>query len=541
VTKPIFPSVGIWSVLNNKLFRILWITNVIAFIATWIHEVSVSWLMTSLTLSPFIVSLVQTAMNFPFFLLSLPAGALADILDRKRLIIATRILMMAGSLGLAILSFLNLVTPATILLCTFLISLGASIHSPAWQAIIPELVNEKDLPNAITSGSVGFNLARIIGPALGGIIIGLVGPGITFLLNAFFFSTILTTLSSWKTKPIVRTLPTERFIGALKSGIRYTRNAPHVKAVLIQIGLFSFFASALLSFIPLIARARLGLGPFGFGLLYGCFGIGGLLGATLIPRIRKVISINVLVISGRLFFGITIACLSLLDHFYSVGLMLFIGGFIWLILISTYNIAIQTVIPSWVRGRIVSVYMLAFFGSMACGSAIWGFTATIFGIPGTLQLASVFIIIGILVTYRLKISGGEGIDFSPYKYQYWPDHTANETESILDEGPVLIQVEYCITPEKTDEFLETMRTLKSIRLRNGAFRWDLFRDVADTRYFVESFVVDSWAEHLRQHERCTVTEYAVIEKVRSFHSDRRSLEFRHFLAEPICKKNIITK
>ena len=531
--KSLFARIGIWSVLSEKLYRILWITNVIAFIGTWIHELSVSWLMTSLTDSPLLVSLVQTAVNFPFFLLSIPAGALADTVDKKKLITVTRIIMLTGALGIAVLTLLNIANPATILIFTLFISFGASLNAPVGQSVVPELVPEKKIPDGITLVAVGFNIARIIGPALGGIIIGLVGPGFTFLINAFLFSTILVSLRSWKYKAKLRPLPADQLIGAMKTGIKFTQNAPKVKVVLIQIAIFSFFASCLLSFIPLIARSRLGLGPYGFGMLYGCFGIGGLMGATLLPQIRKLVSLNRLVVLSRACFAVIIAAISISNQFVFIAALLFLAGFIWIILISTYNIAIQSIIPEWVRGRVVSVYMLAFFGFMACGSAVWGFTATIIGIPLTLQVAAAFIIIGILITIKYKISTGEGIDFSLIRYKTWPQNYASSIIQTMEEGPVIIQVEYRINPEKAAEFLEVMSSVKSIRLRDGAYRWDLLKDINNPQHYIESFIVVSWMEHLRQHARRTVTGNTIIEKAHSFHVGSMPVKVRHFLAEPV--------
>ena len=534
--KSLSERIGIWTVLNEKLYRILWITNLIAFIATWIHEISVSWLMTSLTDSPLLVSLVQTAVNFPFFLLSIPAGALADTVDRKKLIAVTRVLMLSGALGIGILTILNIATPSTILVFTLFISFGASLNAPVGQSVVPELVPEKKVSDAITLGAVGFNIARIIGPAFGGIILGIVGPGFTFLINAFLFLIILVTLRSWKYKAVPRPLPADQLIGAMKTGIKFTQNSTKVKAVLIQIAIFSFFASCLISFIPLIARSRLGLGPSGFGMLYGCFGMGGLVGASLLPQIRKLLSLNKLVVFSRIIFAGIIISISITNQFKIVAGILFLAGFIWLILISTYNVSVQSVIPEWVRGRVVSVYMLSFFGFMALGSATWGFTATVIGIPMTLQIAAVSIIIGTFITIRHKISTGEGIDFSPIRFKTWPQNYANSVIHTMEEGPVLIQVEYRINPEKAEEFMEVMSSVKSIRLRDGAYRWDLFRDVNNPQCYIETFIVASWMEHLRQHARRTVTGNEIIEKAHSFHVGSKSLIVRHFLAEPVKEK-----
>jgi MFS family permease len=520
---------NIWGALRAPFFRILWAANVVSLIGTWMHEVSVSWLMTSMTLAPLIIALVQTSMVFPFFLLSLPAGALADIIDRRRLLIAAQLLMLAAATGLGIVTLLGSITPVVLLLFTFVLGLGASVNAPAWQAIMPELIPREDLPSAITLGSVAFNIARVIGPVLGGIVIGIVGPGTTFLLNALSFSGVLFALFLWKRQPTEQTLPAERLMGAIKTGIRYTRNAPQVRAILIHIGVFSFFGSSLWAFLPIIARSRLGLNPSGYGILFGFFGLGGLIGAALLPKVSHISSMNKLVATSTAFFGLTIAILAFSDSYIFIAAALFIGGVAWLILISTFNISLQSIIPSWVRGRVLSVFMLVFFGAMAGGSALWGLIASWRGIPVTLAITSASMVAAIFLTQQYRLKSGDNLDLTPV--QRWPQ-VIGKIEPAMEDGPVLVVIEYHIDPGQSKAFMESMRPLKTIRMRDGAFKWNLFRDATNPDHYIESFIVESWAEHLRQHERFTVADKEAHNRVRSFHTGE-PISALHFIAEPI--------
>jgi predicted MFS family arabinose efflux permease len=362
------PNGSAWSPLSRPFFRSLWIANLVSLIGTWVHEVGTAWLMTSLTTSPFTVSLIQTATTLPIFLVALPAGALADIVDRRRLLLFTQVWMLVAALGLGITTLAGMASPIVLLIFAFILSLGAAINGPAWQTIIPELVSKEEMPSAVTLGSVGFNIARAIGPALGGFIVSLVGPGFTFLLNAVSFSGVVVVLKRWHRVPQESTLPAERLIGAMRTGLRYVRNAPRVQAVFVHTLIFSVFTCALWAFLPIIAREYLLLSAVGYGMLLGFFGSGALVGAFLLPKIRSRFSLNNIVAGTTILMALTIACLATVRSFVVILAVMAAAGMAWLILISVFSIAVQAVIPSWVRGRVLSVFMLVFFGGFAGGS-----------------------------------------------------------------------------------------------------------------------------------------------------------------------------
>jgi len=488
--------------------------------------------MTSLTMSPFTVSLVQTATTLPIFFVALPAGALADIVDRRRLLLFTQMWMLLAALGLGITTLAGFVSPSVLLFFVFVLSLGAAINGPAWQSIIPELVSREEMPSAVTLGSVGFNIARAIGPALGGFVVSLVGPGFTFLLNAVSFCGVVIVLKRWHRVPQESTLPAERLIGAMRTGLRYVRNAPMVQAVLVHTLIFSVFTCALWAFLPIVAREYLQLSSVGYGMLLGFFGSGALVGAYLIPKIKSKFSLNNIVAGTTMLMALTIAGLATVRSFIVILAIMAAGGMAWLILISVFSIAVQAVIPSWVRGRVLSVFMLVFFGGFAGGSMLWGALAVVAGIPHTLVGVAILLLIGIVLTQKYKLPTGEDLDLTPV--QQLPSHlTAKGITN--EERPVLVVIDRKIDRGQEADFLEAVRPLKMLRLRDGAIRWNLFRDITDPSHFIESFIIESWIEYLRQHERSTVSDQEIEERVDAFHVGDMPSETHHYIAEQIIK------
>ena len=520
-----------WSPLARPFFRTLWAANVVSLVGTWMHEVGVSWLMTSLSPSPFMVAMVQTATMLPFFLLSLPAGALADILDRRRILLFAQFWMLLSALILGLATVLGFATPLILLVMTFLLALGAGLNNPAWHAIMPELVGREELPAAITLGTVGFNIARVLGPALGGFVVALVGPGGTFLLNALSFSGVMVVLKRWRRVTHESALPAERLMSAMRTGVRYVRNAPSVQAATIHMGVFSLFSSALWAFLPILARKHMGLTAMGYGGLLGSFGVGGLIGAALLPRLRGTMSMNTLAAATSFSFALVFLALSYVRVFPVFALVMCAGGMGWMVLLSVLGTVVQSSTPSWVRGRVVSVFMLVFFGGMAGGSALWGLVAVWTGIPSALVIAAGCLIVSTVGTRSLVLSEGGGLDLRPS--DIWTTRTMVADGMDIEGKPVLITVEYCVSPDDAGRFVEAVSRLKSIRLRDGAVRWNLFHDISDPSRYVESFITESWIEHLRQHERLTVSDQEILAQVRAFHGGGRALTVGHLVLEPV--------
>jgi MFS family permease len=496
------------------LFRAVWLASVASNVGTWMQDVGSTWLMTSLSRSAILVSLMQTASSLPFFLLALPSGALADVVDRRRLLIFTQSWMMGVAALLGLLTLAGLVTPGVLLGLTFTLGLGAALNGPAWQATMPELVPREELPAAVALNGVGFNLARAVGPALGGLVVAAAGPGAVFLLNAASFLGVILVLRRWQRAPRENLLPAERVISAMRAGFRYVRHEPGLQAVLFRAGTFILCGSALWALLPLVARRQLGLDSLGYGALLGCLGVGAVGGATLLPRWRQRLGPDPLMALTILLLAGSMVGIALLRSFLLVGAVMVAAGVAWMAIMSSFNVVAQMSVPEWVQARALAVYLLVAQGGMAVGGALWGFVAARAGIPAALICASVGLVIGLAVLFRYRLPLNEGTDYRPS--HHWADPQV-QTAPGPEDGPVLVIVEYRINPSLAVPFACAMQALRRIRLRDGASQWGLFADLADPARQVETFVIESWAEHLRQHERVTVADRAIEERVFSFH------------------------
>jgi MFS family permease len=524
--------VSAWNPLRESLFRTLWIATIASNIGTWMQDVGESWLMTSLTTSPVLVALIETAGSLPVVLLALPAGALADIIDRRRLLLVMQIWMFVAAGAMGILAFTHQMTPGRLLWLTFFLGVGTALSNPVWQATTPELVSDKDLPAAITLNAAGINISRAIGPALGGFIVAASGPWAVFFLNAVSFIGITLVVYRWKPAPRKSKLPPEEIIGAMRAGTRYLRHSPELQTVLMRCAVFIVFASALWALLPQQARRHLSFGSFGYGLLLGCIGFGALVGAALLPKLRERLSINQLVIGSSLVFGLATMALGYLHSFALLAISLAVGGIAWLVMLASLNVSAQTVTPSWVRARVMAVYLLCFSGGLAAGSAAWGFVAARVGVSAALISAAVGLIVGPFVTWRFRLVGNESLSLAPTAH--WPEPVMM-IDAEPSEGPAITLVEYRIDPKTAAEFLKSMTKMRQLRLRDGAIRWNLLRDTADPQRYVETFVTESWANHLRQHERVTAETRRIEERIQALQVGAGSPKTTHLIAQEIPK------
>jgi MFS family permease len=517
-----------WSPLRLSLFRALWLAAVASNVGTWMHNVGAEWLMTTLAPTPIMVALMQTAETSPTFLLALPAGALADIIDRRRLLIFSQAWMLVAAVGLALTTLTGHVTPIVLLLLTFSLGLGAAMNAPAWQAIVPELVPREQLAAAVSLNSVAFNIARAVGPALGGLLVAAAGPWAVFLLNSFSFVGVILVLYRWRRERVESISPTERVMGAMRAGLRYARHAPELRNVLVRTGVFAFCASALWATLPLIARTELGLGAFEYGVLLGGLGVGAIVGALVLPKARRAVSVNMQVVIGTILFAGACAALAYVRVYWLLCGAMICGGAAWMTAMSSFNISAQTVVPEWVRARALALYLLVFFGSMAAGSATWGTVAERIGIPHTLFYAAAALIVGLAATPLFPLRGGEDLDLNPSLH--WSEPTFVH-EPHPERGPVLVTVEYLIDPARSEEFTRVMQDVKRILRRDGATRWGLFADTARPGRYLETFLVESWGEHMRQHARVTNEDRGAEERARSFHLGDAPPLVTHLVAE----------
>jgi MFS family permease len=516
--------------LRDPVYRGLWLASVVSNLGTWMHEAAGAWLMTTLAPSPLLVALMQTAASLPFFLLAFPAGALADVVDRRRLLLASQTWMLLAAATLGVLTLAGRVTPDILLGLTFAIGLGSAMTAPAWQAITPELVSRADLPAAVALGGVAFNVARAVGPALGGLTTASIGPGAVFLLNAGSFLAVLVVLARWQRAAVRSFDIPEDVLGAMRAGARYVRHSLPLRAVLARSASFVVFASAVWSLLPLVARQLLGLDAVGYGVLLGCLGLGAVGGAGVLPALRRQMPTDRIISCATVLFALASATLAVVREPVAAGAVLVGGGAAWMAVMSTINTAAQTAVSAWVRARALAVSLLVIQGSMAVGALLWGSVAGGTGIPTALLVAAGGMLVGLGVVSRFRLAAGEALDLTPADPVPAPQ-VAGELPA--DGGPVLVTVDYRIDPARAGEFVDAIRRLARIRRRDGAQLWGVFRDAADPARYVETFTVESWAEHLRQHERMTVADRELQAAARAFHVGGEPPVVTHYIAAPV--------
>ncbi|MBY0475620.1 MAG: MFS transporter [Nitrosomonas sp.] len=489
-----------WSPFRIPVFRMLWMATLISNIGTWMHDIGASWLMTTLSPTPVMVALIQTATTLPIFLLAMPAGALADIVDRRSYLIVVQLwlALVAGLLGFMTLT--GVTSAWSLIALTFAMGIGSAMMLPAWAAITPELVPRNELQSAIALNSLGINMARTIGPALAGVIVSFAGTGAVFVLNALTYFLVIFALVRWRREAPISELPSERFFSALRSGFRFARHAPDLQAAIIRGFGFFLFASASWALLPLLVKSLENGGPQTFGILVASIGAGAVIGALSLPQLREKISRDSLVALAAVVYACTMFALATFDQLIFLCLAAGVSGIAWITVLSSLQVAAQMALPNWVRSRGLAVFMAVFMGSMAFGSLLWGKVAEITSISESLMIAASGAVIATLLTWRWHISGIENVDLTPS--MHWPTPMVHEGVS-HDRGPVLVTIQYMVRNDKTSEFLTMIRELSKRRRRDGAFAWGVFEHTEKPNHFIESFSVDSWLEHLRQHERVT--------------------------------------
>jgi len=515
-----------WSPLRQPLFRALWIATVISNIGTWVHEVGAGWLMVTLDPHPVMVSLVQAATALPIFLLALPGGALADIVDRRRYLIFTQLWMLGVAVMLAGCTALGWINAWGLLAFTFALACGAALNTPAWAATVPELVPRAQLQAAIALNSLGINLARAIGPAFAGVVVAASGPQAAFLLNGLSFVAVIVVLARWQRAPQPSTLPAERFSGAMRAGIRYVREATALQFVMARSAAFFLFATATWALLPLVARAA-GGGADTYGLLLAGIGAGAVSAAMVMPRLRRRWTRDALVRGATVLYAAATVGIALAGSLHLLLPATLAAGAAWLAVLSTLHVSAQTAVPQWVRARALSVYLMIFAAGMTGGAVLWGAAAAGWGVPMALVLAAAGCLLAVAATWRLSLGGEDGLARTEAAPLFSPQqHVAIAPE----RGPVQVHVEYRIAPAAAAGFIAAAQAMERIRRRDGALSWGLFEDTAASGRYIESFVVESWAEHLRQHHRGTAEDMAVIARVRAYHTAEGPPPVTHWIA-----------
>lgn len=512
------PTSSTFSPLRHANFRLLWIASLASNTGIWVQNTGAGWLMTSLAPSPIMVSLVQAASMLPVFLLALPAGAFADIFDRKRHLIAAQSWMCLMGALLCLLTAFHLIGPWGLLALTFAIGAGSAMNSPAWSATMPELVPRADLTQAILLNNIGFNIARSIGPALGGFIIGLAGTQAAFAVNAACFLVLILALLVWKREAPRQTLPKEHFLSAMRAGARYVSASPVMRAIILRALAYFLFAASMWGLLPLLVRERLGLGPEAFGLMLTAMGVGAVGGGLAMGRLRAAMGRGRLVLLGSVTGMVALLLLGLAPHWSVAGVGMLFYGVSWIIASSSLQAYAQLSAPAWVRARAIGIYQLGTFGALASGSALAGWLGDVVGVQWALLG---FGLVGLVTAFAvLPWSMETATHAEPAASALpQPEAVAPELAPLLarDRGRVLEAVRYRIDPADRSAFLAAMAQLRGVRLRSGALWWRLYEDVAHPEQWAEFWAMESWTEHLREMHRLEPADRAAIARAAALH------------------------
>ena len=484
--------------LHDPVFRGLWLAWLAANMTMWMNDVAAAWLMTTLTTSPVMVALVQTASTLPMFLLGLPSGALADILDRRRYFAATQLWVSLNALLLAGLSVAGLLTAPLLLLLTFSNGIGLAMRWPVFAAIVPQIVSRSQLPAALALNGIAMNLSRVIGPVLAGALLATYSAAAVFVLNTVLAAVAFVLVLRWKSEPRTSALPGERFVGAMRVGLSFALQSPRLKVILLRIFIFFLQSTALVALLPLVARSLHGGGAGTFTVMLSCVGAGAIVAALYFPRWRERFDRDQFVVGGTLVHAALSSLIVLVPEIWVALPAMVLIGMAWISVANSLTVAAQVAVPNWVRARGMSIYQMALMGGAAAGSLLWGQVAEWVGVREAVLAAAVFGVLALAATRRQSVEGGADIDFSPAPVRGAPEPAF---EIGAEEGPVMVTVQYQIDPAQADAFAAVMVRTRRARLRQGALSWGLFRDVAVPGRYVEYFVDENWLEHQRRLER----------------------------------------
>ena len=510
---------------KSRIFASIWAASLVSNFGGLIESVGAAWLMTSLAPSPQMVALVQASTTLPIMLLSLPAGAVADISDRRVVMLVAQIFLLMASGTLTTFAFMDRITPWTLLTLTFLIGCGGALYAPAWQSSVGEQVPRSGLSAAVSLNSLAFNLARIAGPAIGGVIVAAAGARTAFLVNLLCYVALITVLATWRRPKPVRLLPPERIPMAVGAGLRYARLSPGIRTVLVRGSVFGLLGSAIWALLPLIARDLIGGGAVTFGVLYAAFGAGAVVGALFSSSLRSKHGNERVARVATVGFGVG-TVLTAISSWHALSMAaLMLAGASWVIALSTFNVTVQTGSPRWVVGRTIAIYQMVTFGGLSAGSWLWGTVAAEFNVVTSLVVSGTLMGVSALVGLWLRLPQSEGLNLDPSRTMS-PEH-ATDLERLSDSGPIVVTIEYRISAADTDRFLAEMRELRRIRRRDGARRWTLMQDTANTEAWVERYHSPNWIEHLRRHHRLTVADQETERRVLAFHHGEGPPQVRH--------------
>jgi MFS family permease len=500
--------------LRHETYRRIWFASIASNFGGLIQAVGAAWMMTVITTSGDMVALVQTSTALPIMLFSLVSGALADSFDRRRVMLTAQCFMFVVSALLSAFAFFGLLSPWLLLFFTFLLGCGTALNNPSWQASVGDMVPRADLPGAVTLNSVGFNITRSVGPAIGGIIVAAAGAAAAFAVNTLSYFALIFALLRWKPAFPVSTLPREALGSAIFAGLRYISMSPNLQKVMLRGLLFGISASSILALLPIVALELVIGGPLTYGLMLGSFGIGAIGGAVLNARLRQRLSSEMIVRLSFAGFAISAAIAAFSPYSALTCAGLVISGACWVLALSLFNTIVQLSTPRWVVGRALSLYQTVTFGGIAGGSWVWGIAADTYGVANALLLSSAVMLAGIVIGLKLPMPAFETLNLDPLNRFTEPSLSLDITPR---SGPVVIQVDYEIDDIDVPEFMALMGERRRIRIRDGARNWALMRDLEKPGRWIETYHTPTWVEYIRHNQRRTQVDGENTDRLRALH------------------------
>ena len=505
---------GALAPFGNPVFRSLWFATLISNLGGLVQAVAAGWTMTTLTDSEQMVALVTASTTLPIMGLSLLAGVFADNYDRRKIMLIAQLLMLVMATGLTIVTFLDLLTPWLLLTFTFLIGCGAALHNPSWQASVGDIVPRDQVATAVAANSMSFNLMRSVGPALGGLIIVLAGAVTAFAFNALSYLALIVALTLWRKKDLPNPLPREPFRQATTAGVRYVGLSPNLLRIILRGSLFGLSAVSVLALLPLIARDFLSGSASTYGILLGCFGAGAVVAALTNARTRARFNSEIIVRSTFVTMALGILCLATIHNAFISGVALMVCGGSWMTTNSLLNVSLQLSTPRWVVGRALSFYMMGNAFGMVTGSWVWGWLAESQGLQFSLITSAVILVTGALIGYVLPLLDFDRLNLEPLNRFIEPTLAVQLAQRT---GPIMVTMDFDISEDDIPEFLTVMTTRRRIRIRDGARRWSLLRDLEQPNIWTEKYYVATWVEYVRHNQRRTVSDLGVSESLSRLH------------------------
>ncbi|WP_069861492.1 MFS transporter [Pseudomonas citronellolis] len=515
---------GVLAPFGIAAFRIIWICNLFANLGTWAQSVAAAWVVTEAHASPLMVAMIQVASALPLVLLSILSGVLADNHDRRKIMLVGLSIELSGAALVTLLAFLGYLDPLLLIASILWLSLGSSITIPAWQAAVNEQVPARLVGDAVLLNSVNYNVARAVGPAIGGLLLSATGAPWVFLFNCLCYASLIWAIWQWRREVPKRTLPPEHIVEGVVAALRFTQYSSVTRLVMLRSAVFGLSASAVWALLPLLAHRNPDGNASVYGYMLGALGLGAILGSTLVGRLRKVIGTSRLISLGGGTLGLVLLILGTVDSLWVLFPALILGGSCWIAAVASYNSAVQILVPDWVKARALALYQTAIYGGLALGSFLWGHFAGTLGVQGALLAAGCLLLVSVALLYNSRLP-----ELNPGSIARAPSTLPGEPTFVFDtqRGSVLVTIEYRIPAERTRDFVRAAKALRRLRLRNGAERWALYRDISDKETWQEVFLVDNWIAHLRMLDRMTLEDKTIIDTVTSLHAGDAPPKMRH--------------